>query len=342
MGPAKDLAQESFLRAYLCLKHLWKPESFKSWLHGIALNVHRDYLREKDASHASFEAVTGGCSVDAFLPSGRILDPQEMAERTELRQIVLKAVNSLSPNLRQPVFYFYYEKMGLEEIALRMGLSGSAVKSRLHRGRLFLREILYRLFIQYSFEHYLKTWRKKMIKASVFDVVTFAEDSMERIAVLLIVEEQKKIVPIYIDKPQAIAIALGVKGKEFPRPMTYELVASLLEAADVKVKEVHVESLKDSTFYGVVKIEANGKEKDVDARPSDAIALALRAESPIYVAEDVLNRAGIAVSVKDLKKKPALKGIKDTMNTIEEYAFEQGKMMDLKIQSLLTKDQVDI
>ena len=138
MGLAKDLTQESFLQAYLCLKHLRKPESFKSWLHGIALNVHREYLREKDASHASFEAVTGGCSADAFLPSGWILDPQKMAERTELRQIVLKAVNSLSPNLRQPVILFYYERLRLEEIALRMGLSGSAVKSRLHRGRLYL------------------------------------------------------------------------------------------------------------------------------------------------------------------------------------------------------------
>ena len=137
VGVAKDLTQESFLQAYLCLKHLRKPESFKSWLHGIALNVHRDYLREKDVSHASFEVITGGCSADAFLLSTHILDPQEIAEGTELRQIVLKAVNSLSPNLRQPVFYYYYGKMSLEEIALRMGLSGSAVKSRFHRGRIY-------------------------------------------------------------------------------------------------------------------------------------------------------------------------------------------------------------
>jgi RNA polymerase sigma factor (sigma-70 family) len=318
IGLAKDLAQESFLQAYLCLRHLKKPESFKSWIHGIALNVHKEYLRDKDASHVSLESITGGYSIDAFGSSGRLFDPHEIAERTELRTIIHKAISSLSPNLKTPVVLHYYEQLSLQEISLRMNLSHSAVKSRLYRGRLFLREILYRLLVAYSLDNHLKSWRKKMVKAQIFDVVSVSDESSRKHALLLLDEQRRRVLPIFIGESEATAIALGVKKREFPRPMTYELIANLLEAAEVKVAEVQVESLRERTFYGVIKIQVGKRERNVDARPSDAIALAIRTECPILVSEEVMDRAGISVEDEDLQRKSRLEGIKDIMETVDE------------------------
>jgi bifunctional DNase/RNase len=199
-----------------------------------------------------------------------------------------------------------------------MNLSHSAVKSRLYRGRLFLREILYRLLVAYSLDNHLKSWRKKMVKAQIFDVVSVSDESSRKHALLLLDEQRRRVLPIFIGESEATAIALGVKKREFPRPMTYELIANLLEAAEVKVAEVQVESLRERTFYGVIKIQVGKRERNVDARPSDAIALAIRTECPILVSEEVMDRAGISVEDEDLQRKSRLEGIKDIMETVDE------------------------
>ncbi len=184
-----------------------------------------------------------------------------------------------------------------------------------------------------------------MIKVCVFDVVKMEAESSKTHAVMLIDDKQSKLTLIFIGKIEAAAIALGVKKREFPRPMTYELMANLMEAADVKIVEVQVESLRESTFYAVIKIKTGKKEHDVDARPSDAIALALRTESPIYVSEEVMNRVGITVSKKDLKGKTRLTGIKDMMDTIDEKLKAMPIMMsaasqaeNVTIKSLVSDD----
>ena len=81
VGIAKDLVQESFLQAYLCLKYLKKPEVFKNWLHGIVLNICKTHIRDKNTSLISIEYITGGCSFDVLLPSAQLLDPCEIAEQ---------------------------------------------------------------------------------------------------------------------------------------------------------------------------------------------------------------------------------------------------------------------
>ena len=184
-----------------------------------------------------------------------------------------------------------------------------------------------------------------MIKVRVFDVVRMGSESSKLHAVLLIDDKQSKLTPIFIGGIEAASIALGVKKREFPRPMTYELIANLMEAADVNIVEVQVESLRESTFYAVIKIRTGKKERDVDARPSDAIALALRTDSPIYISEVVMDRVGMTVSKKDLKGKTRLIGIKDMMDTIDEKLKAMPIMMgaasqaeNVTIKSLISDD----
>ena len=95
--------------------------------------------------------------------------------------------------------------------------------------------------------------------------------------------------PILIGISEAIAIDRKIKGYEPARPLTHDLLASAITSLEGKVERIEVCSLHDNTFYAKLVIERDGRVVEVDARPSDAIALAVRLDTPIYVAEEVLN-----------------------------------------------------
>lgn len=111
--------------------------------------------------------------------------------------------------------------------------------------------------------------------------------------VLLKVEDKNRFLPIWIGHPEAAAILMKLQKTELPRPMTHDLLANVIERLSATVSAVVVTELRDNTFYAVVQLDVNGEERQVDSRPSDAIALAVRAEAPIYVSTDLLNANGI-------------------------------------------------
>lgn len=108
--------------------------------------------------------------------------------------------------------------------------------------------------------------------------------------VLLREPESGQVVPIWVGVAEAQAIALALHGVAVPRPMTHDLMATLLSELRAKVEEVVVHDLRDNTYYGLVRLRAAGEEKtrDVDSRPSDALALALRTGAPIRLARKLL------------------------------------------------------
>ena len=99
------------------------------------------------------------------------------------------------------------------------------------------------------------------------------------------------VLPIWVGLFEANAIALEMEKVVSPRPMTHDLLKNMLGNLDAKVTRIVVTDLKENTFYALIHFLHNGKEKTVDARPSDAIALALRVEAPIFVEEDVITRS---------------------------------------------------
>jgi len=111
--------------------------------------------------------------------------------------------------------------------------------------------------------------------------------------VLLKVEETNRFLPIWIGHPEAAAILMKLQGAELPRPLTHDLLASVIARLAATVVAVVVTELRENTFYAVIHLEADGQEILVDSRPSDAIALAVRTESPIYVSTELLNANGI-------------------------------------------------
>ncbi len=111
--------------------------------------------------------------------------------------------------------------------------------------------------------------------------------------VLLKVEGKNRFLPIWIGHPEAAAILMKLQKAELPRPMTHDLLASVIERLSARVSAVIVTELRDNTFYAVVRLDVNGEELRVDSRPSDAIALAVRVDAPIFVSTKLLNANGI-------------------------------------------------
>jgi hypothetical protein len=107
------------------------------------------------------------------------------------------------------------------------------------------------------------------------------------------------ILPIWVGMYEANAIALEIEKVATPRPMTHDLIRTLLMGLEAGVRKVVVSELKDETFYAVIWLEKDGRLISVDSRPSDALAIALRLDCPIYVDETVLTSSKAATTVSD-------------------------------------------
>ncbi len=111
--------------------------------------------------------------------------------------------------------------------------------------------------------------------------------------VLLKVEGRNRFLPIWIGHPEAAAILMKLQNAELPRPMTHDLLAAAIEQLSASVERVLVTELRDNTFYAVLQLDASGQEVRLDSRPSDAIALAVRTDAPIFASTELLNANGI-------------------------------------------------
>jgi RNA polymerase sigma factor (sigma-70 family) len=292
---ARELVQETFLQAYLSLEHLRDNTRFKSWLYGIALNVCRSYIREQKSDTLSLESLAGGMRCTIPNLNELLIDPQTLVEQRELHQVLLDAVQSLSLKERTVTLLFYYEQLSLQEIAELTSVSVVAIKGRLHRARKQLREYLLIAYMDADTQPApgRKQRRTTMINMLVNSVRLLGET--EQWVVVLQEEMGERLLIIWIGKTEALALATGLAKKASPRPLTAELMVNLLKASGTEVEEVRVESLKNEIFYSTVKIRNGDTIQEVDARPSDALTLAVLMDRPIRVSEEVLKIAGITL-----------------------------------------------
>lgn len=108
--------------------------------------------------------------------------------------------------------------------------------------------------------------------------------------VILNDEENKEVLPIWIGKFEANAICFVLEGITPPRPMTHDLTKSIMDTLDIKIISIVINNLKDNTYYAKIHLLSHGSEVVIDSRPSDAIALALKSNAPIFVSEEVLEK----------------------------------------------------
>jgi bifunctional DNase/RNase len=103
----------------------------------------------------------------------------------------------------------------------------------------------------------------------------------------------KRYLPIWIGPAEADAIAVKLQGVNVPRPLTHDLLSSVIDSLGAGIDSIIVSDLKSDTFYAKIILSVNGEQMEIDSRPSDALALAVRTDAPIFAEEAVLDKAGI-------------------------------------------------
>ena len=137
-------------------------------------------------------------------------------------------------------------------------------------------------------------------------------------------DEEKRSLPIWVGIFEANAIALELEKISTPRPMTHDLIKNILESVDAKVEKIVVNDLRDNTFFALIHLRLGEEEITVDSRPSDAIALAIRAGAPIFVDEDVVRRAkSVEVAPKESDDQEKLK---EWLENLKPEDFGKYKM----------------
>ena len=141
--------------------------------------------------------------------------------------------------------------------------------------------------------------------------------------VILKEKESDRYLPIWIGPAEADAIAVKLQDISVPRPLTHDLLRSVIKELSADISRIHISDLQNDTFYARIIISINGKEMEVDSRPSDAIALAVRAQVPIFAEEQVLDKAGVQL---DQDGKPLEAGETEDGEPVQVTEEEQRSM----------------
>jgi RNA polymerase sigma factor (sigma-70 family) len=284
---ADDVAQEAFLQAYLGLERLREPERFASWVTAIAVNLARMRLRRQRE-----------VPLEAWLEGGRRMppgiEPADRLDDVEFLELVRSAVDLLPERERDAVLMYYVDGLSSREIAALLGELDGTVRVRLHRAR---RRLETRLA-----PHLDVRKEPNMVEVTLDDVIVRVlpgeEDEPKLVnehqrIVVLREREGDRILPIWVGPPEGDALALHLGGGSMPRPLTADLMARLVEAAGARIERVIVNSLREKTFYATVVVTGGRGSSELDARPSDALNLAARTGTPVYVAPEVMDEAGL-------------------------------------------------
>ncbi|QJB57601.1 bifunctional nuclease family protein [Pseudodesulfovibrio sp. zrk46] len=131
-----------------------------------------------------------------------------------------------------------------------------------------------------------------MVKVEIFGM---AMDEQNKSPIIVLKDEQDRAIPIWIGAMEAMSISMALNNTPFPRPMTHDLLLNSIHDMGGKVTRIEVTDIEDGTFFAEIVVSTEGKTIRLDSRPSDAIALAVRAECAIYVGGSVFEKAGAPI-----------------------------------------------
>lgn len=133
-------------------------------------------------------------------------------------------------------------------------------------------------------------------------------------------KDQTVFLPIAIGNFEAVAISLALHDEQPPRPIAYDLLCAIMDGFDVRVEQVLVSALRDETFFAEITIVRDGESVSIDSRPSDALALALRVDAPVFVADQVIEEAGLLVEGQDV----SLEGVENIADFVRSAAEDES------------------
>ena len=143
--------------------------------------------------------------------------------------------------------------------------------------------------------------------------------------VLLKTADGNKFLPIWIGHPEAAAILMKLQGASTPRPMTHDLLTEVLTKLEAHVVRIAVTELRENTFYAMITVAVNGSEIEIDSRPSDAIALAVRCQAPIFAAEEVIDESSIEFEHEVEDQDEVVEKFKDFLDRVSPEDFLGGE-----------------
>jgi hypothetical protein len=164
--------------------------------------------------------------------------------------------------------------------------------------------------------------KQKMLIAVRVDRVTL-DTHTNRFVVILRDDVNNRWLPIVVGNTEAQAIALQLEQITPPRPLTHDLIKSLLDSLEAKISRVIVNDLRENTYYALISLKLNGQQTEIDARPSDAIALALRMHAPIFVSEEVMTRASVNEREPEREGAPPV-----AMDEMERLEYDMQKAIN--------------
>jgi bifunctional DNase/RNase len=153
--------------------------------------------------------------------------------------------------------------------------------------------------------------------------------------VLLKTFEGNRFLPIWIGHPEAAAILIKLQGTTLPRPMTHDLLTSIINEFDAEIARITVTELKESTFYATLTLMKDGAEIDVDSRPSDALALAVRTDAPIFAADDLVNENAIEFEREVDDTEEIVESFREFLESVSPDDFRHA-------EGLVVEDEVDV
>jgi len=141
--------------------------------------------------------------------------------------------------------------------------------------------------------------------------------------VLLKTTEGNRFLPIWIGHPEAASILMKLQGQSSPRPLTHDLFTNTLGELDVQVVKVCVTEMRESTYYATITIRQNGAELEIDSRPSDAIALAVRTDAPIFADEAVIEESAIEFEGEAMDEDDLVEEFKSFLDKVTPDEFAE-------------------
>ena len=143
--------------------------------------------------------------------------------------------------------------------------------------------------------------------------------------VLLKTADGNRYLPIWIGHPEAAAILMKLQGATAPRPLTHDLLVNILNELEVEVLRVTVTELRENTFHASITVQHNGSELEIDSRSSDAIAVAVRAQVPIYAADDVIEESAIEFEGEDVSEEDIVDEFKRFLDRVSAEDFAEAE-----------------
>src|ERR1044071_3533856 len=159
--------------------------------------------------------------------------------------------------------------------------------------------------------------------------------------VLLKTAEGNRSLPIWIGHPEAAAILMKLQGATAPRPLTHDLLVNILNELEVEVVRSTVTELRENTFHASITVQLNGSEIEIDSRSSDAIAVAVRAQAPIFAADEVIEESAIEFEGDDVNEEEIVDEFKRFLDQVSAEDFEAESLEDYELREVEDDDEDD-